>query len=110
MPAAYQRLESDGSGSLPPFASRGPRLGQDRRGWARIVARAQLCMIPSAQARAVLGNTAPSSGAYLQLALTIDSLVTLTGPAGMLMAIVSFPWPPPAMAGAPVTVTVCPTC
>src|SRR5689334_14199734 len=26
----------DGSGSVPPFASRGPWLGQGRRGWARI--------------------------------------------------------------------------
>src|SRR5687767_5457977 len=26
------------SGSMPPFASRGPSLGEDRRGWARIAA------------------------------------------------------------------------
>src|SRR5262249_29446889 len=30
-----QRIRQRRSGSLPPFASRGPRLGQGLRGWAR---------------------------------------------------------------------------
>src|SRR3989442_3349098 len=37
-PAATQRLTRCRSGSMPPFASRGPPLGEGRRGWAWITA------------------------------------------------------------------------
>jgi len=35
-PVARQRLDQNGSGSVPPFASRGSGLGPGQRGWARI--------------------------------------------------------------------------
>src|SRR5438132_3669361 len=41
-PAATQRLTRCRSGSPPPFASRGPPLGEGRRGWAWITARASM--------------------------------------------------------------------
>jgi hypothetical protein len=53
---ALQRIINR-SGSVPPFASRGPWLGQGQRGWARICRLLIVCSFPSRVARVQAEST-----------------------------------------------------